>query len=182
MQNIVREIIETYLSTHTVPKIENIASFQAHKSFPSEASMVFITLYRGGEIIASAGRMQPLHTNVQEELLDATLSALRDDRLTSSLTHIDDLKTTQIRLDIVPLSKRQVIANVQEIDVQKHGSILLSQNHMKSALLLPNITNIATTSEEIFYLLTKKAGLDPVLLTTADYTLYRFESDKYSDF
>ena len=60
--------------------------------------------------------------------------------------------------------------------------MILSQNYLKAAILLPNITNIATTSDEVFFLLTKKAGLDPEKITTADYVLYKIESEKHSDF
>lgn len=182
MHTIVREIIEKYLESKTIPHFEDIKGFQKEIVWPIESSMVFVTLYHGGEIIASAGTIQPRHQDTREELLDSTLSALRDDRLANALSKPEDLKTTQIRVDIIPLSKRQVVARITDIDPKNHGAMILSQNYLKAAILLPNITNIATTSDEIFFLLTKKAGLDPEKITTADYVLYKIESDKYSDF
>jgi hypothetical protein len=182
MHTIVREIIERYLETKILPTIENIKGFQKEIAWPTESSMIFVTLYHGGEIIASAGTIQPRHQDPREELLDSTLSALRDDRLMNAISEPDDLKTTQIRVDIIPLSKRQVVARITDIDPKNHGAMILSQNYLKAAILLPNITNIATTSDEIFFLLTKKAGLDAEKITTSDYTLYKIESEKYSDF
>ena len=150
MHTIVREIIEKYLETKTLPALESIKGFQKELTWPTESSMIFVTLYHGGDIIASAGTIQPRHQ--------------------------------QIRVDVIPLSKRQVVARITDINPKIHGAMILSQNYLKAAILLPNITNIATTSDEVFFLLTKKAGLDPEKITTADYVLYKIESEKHSDF
>ena len=182
MHTIVREIIEKYLETKTLPALESIKGFQKELTWPTESSMIFVTLYHGGDIIASAGTIQPRHQDPREELLESTLSAMRDDRLMNAISEIYDLKTTQIRVDVIPLSKRQVVARITDINPKIHGAMILSQNYLKAAILLPNITNIATTSDEVFFLLTKKAGLDPEKITTADYVLYKIESEKHSDF
>lgn len=182
MQHIVRSILSSYLATKVLPTAQDFAEIAELNTQTKEPTAVFVTLYRGGDIIASAGRIQPLHQVVGDELLDSTLLAIMDARAEHALQSSDDLKTTQIRVDLIPLSHRSVISRVSEIDAKKDGAIILSQNYMKAAILLPNITNIATNSDEIYFLLTKKAGLDPEAITSADYVLYRFESIKHSDF
>lgn len=182
MQHIVRALLSSYLTTKTLPTTQDFAEIGELNTQTKEPTAVFVTLYRGGEIIASAGRIQPLHPLIGDELLDSTLLAIMDARAEHTLTSADDLKTAQIRVDLIPLSHRSVISRVSEIDAKKDGAILLSQNYMKAAILLPNITNIATKSDEIYFLLTKKAGIDPDVITSADYVLYRFESIKHSDF
>lgn len=182
MQNIVRSIVSEYLSSKTLPTASQFGEIAELNAQTKEPTAVFVTLYRGGEIIASAGRIQPLHQTLGDELLDSTLLAIMDSRAEYALQNPDDLKTTQIRVDLIPLSHRQVISRVSDIDAKKDGAIILSQNYMKAAILLPNITNVATNSDEVYFILTKKAGLDPEKITTADYVLYRFESIKHSDF
>ena len=78
MHTIVREIIEKYFETKTLPALENIKGFQKELTWPTESSMIFVTLYHGGDIIASAGTIQPRHQDPREELLESTLSAMRD--------------------------------------------------------------------------------------------------------
>jgi AMMECR1 domain-containing protein len=93
----------------------------------------------------------------------------------------DELANVQIRVDIIKPEGRRVLWNVSELDTKREGIILLSQTKNAIWVLLPNITNVASTADEYFQIVCKKAGLDSHELKPEDMVLYGIESTVFSD-
>jgi len=143
---------------------------------------IFVTLYAKGTIIASSGRIHPLKKNTVLELIDNALACLSDPRMVEQVTSPEDLAMISIRVDHLAGNTRKVIQNISEIDPSKHGLIFLSQKFESASVLLPKISTVATTPEDMFFLAVKKANLDIAGLDDDDYILYTFETTVSTDF
>lgn len=143
---------------------------------------IFVTLYTKGTVVASSGRIHPVKKNTVLELIDNALACLSDSRIANELDSLEDFSSVSIRVDHLAGNTRKVIGALTEIDPLKHGLIFLSQKFETAAVLLPKISTVATTAEDLFYLVVKKAGLEPVGLDEDDYILYTFETEVTTDF
>ena len=179
MHKIARRILETYLKEKNILTIEELGlSGSEHET---SKNLVFVTLYKNGGVIASSGRIHLKKPNTLFELIENTLSCLRDPRFAESVKNPDELSNVQIRVDMIRSEGRRTLGNISELDTKREGLILLSQTKNAVGVLLPNIANVASTPAEYFEIVCKKAGLNPTDLKPEDILLYGIESTVFSE-
>ncbi len=170
MHKIARRVIETYLKEKKILTIEELKlSGTEHET---SKNLIFVTLYKNGSIIASSGRIHLKKPNTLFELIENTLFCLRDPRFAEAIKSPDELSKVQIRVDMIRPEQRRIIANISELDTKREGIIMLSQTKNTLGVLLPNITNVASTPEEYFQIVSQKAGLNSADLKPEDMVLY----------
>ncbi len=180
MHTIAKKVLTTYLNEKKIPTIDELGA--TNNPEVKTKNLVFVTLYKDGAIIASSGRVHAKKENTILELIDNTLACLTDPRLSNTLANPMAIDKIQVRVDVIRNEDRRVLQSHKDIDPKNEGFILLSQNLGKLAVLLPNITNIAGTADELFEIICKKAELNPAGLTGSDYVLYGIKSTRYSEF
>lgn len=179
MHKIARRIIETYLKEKKILTIEELGL--AGTEHETSKNLVFVTLYKNGGIIASSGRIHLKKPNTLFELIENTLFCLRDPRFSEAVKNPDELANVQIRVDMIRPEGRRILTNISELDTKREGLILLSQTKNTLGVLLPNITNVASTPSEYLQIVYKKAGLNPADLKPEDMVLYAIESLRFSE-
>lgn len=179
MHKIARRIMETYLKEKKILTIEELGL--AGSEHEKSKNLIFVTLYKNGSVIASSGRIHLKKPNTLFELIENSLFCLRDPRFAEAVKNPDELANIKIRVDMVRPEGRRILANIAELDTKREGLILLSQTKNTLGVLLPNITNVASSGAEYFQIVCKKAGLDPAELKPEDMILYAIESEKFSD-
>jgi len=179
MHTIARRILETYIREKRILSIEELGL--AGSEHETTKNLSFVTIYRDGKVIASSGRIHLKKPNTILELIENTLFCLRDPRFAGAVKNPDALRDVQIRVDLIRPDERRIITDVREIIPRSEGLILLSQTQNTVAVLLPNITNVASTPEEYFEIVCAKAGVNKDALKSEDYILYAISSTVYSD-
>jgi len=180
MHNIARKILETYLGEKRIPTIEELGLAGSEHEKTKQIS--FVTLYKNGKVIASSGRIHLKKPNTLFELIENTLFCLKDPRFIEAVKIPEDLKDVQIRIDLINSERgRRVLKNIGELDTKREWLIFLSQTLSKIGVLLPNITNVASTPEEYLEIVCQKAGVDMSTLRPEDSILYAIESTVYGD-
>lgn len=179
MHKIARQIIETYLREKKILTIEELKlSGSEHET---SKNLMFVTLYKNGSVVASSGRIHLKKPNTLFELIENSLFCLRDPRFVEAVKSPDELAQVQVRVDMIRPEGRRILGNISELDVKREGLILLSQTKNAVGVLLPNIANVASTPNEYFQIVCKKAGLNPQELKPEDMILYGIESTVFSD-
>lgn len=179
MHKIARRIIETYLREKKILTIEELGlSGTEHET---SKNLIFVTLYKNGSIIASSGRIHLKKPNTLFELIENSLFCLRDPRFAEAMKNPDELSNVQIRVDMIRPEGRRILGNISELDTKREGLILLSQTKNTLGVLLPNITNVASSPNEYFQIVCKKAGVNPTDLKPEDMVLYGIESTVFSE-
>lgn len=176
-QTLVRNTLRIYLETGAIPTISELGQTQ-HPDLQTR-HLVFVTLYLGGEVVASSGRVHAIQNHTISECIDNAILALKDPR--ASNINLANLEQVRIRVDVIQSTDRRIIANYTELDARNEGMILLSQNLVKLAVMLPKITTPDATAEDIFRILCKKVDM-PMSQDPTDYVLYAIRSVVYSDF
>ena len=180
MNEIVRKILSVYLSEKRTVTPQELSSDA--NQYVNMRDAVFVTLYHGGDIIASSGRIQCKRENTLQELIENTLLCLKDSRFSEKLQSPEELLTLKIRVDRFAPSDRRVLASIQDLNISKEWLIFLSQKYGAMSVLLPNIVNIASTPEQYLDLVIRKAELEPSVLTAWDYIIYGLKTIVTSDF
>ena len=179
MQKIARRIIETYLQEKKILTIEEL--WLSGTEHETSKNLIFVTFYKNGGIIASSGRIHIKKPNTLFELIENTLFCLRDPRFSEAIKNPDEFKNVQIRVDMIRPEGRRILWNISELNIKREWLILLSQSKNTLWVLLPGITNVASTPSEYFQIVCKKAWLDPASLKPEDIILYGIESRIFSD-
>ncbi len=180
MQELVRKTLEIYLREKRIIVLSEIPASVSQFSKTKDA--VFVTLYFQGSVIASSGRIQCRKDTTVFECIDNTLLCLKDPRFTSALQTPEQLEEIHIRVDILSTVNRRILQKKEDFDIKNEGLIFLSQNHSIMSVLLPGMCNIASTPDECFQIVAKKARLEPDSLTNSDYVLYAIKTERSSDF
>jgi len=179
MHKIARRLLETYLKEKKILTIEELGlSGTEHET---SKNLIFVTLYKNGGIIASSGRIHLKKPNTLFELIENTLFCLRDPRFVEAVKTPEELANVQIRVDMIRPEGRRILGNIKELDIKREGLILLSQSKNTLGVLLPNIANIASTPDEYFQIVCKKAGVNPTDMKSEDMVLYGVESIVFSE-
>lgn len=180
MYNIAKKIIEVYLNEQKIPTIQDLW-LENSKDLETK-HLSFVTLYKNWKIIASSWRINTKKQNTILELIENTLFCIKDPRFWENVKNPLEVKWLNFRVDIIKDDQRKIVKDIKDIDINKNWLIILSQNLWKAWVILPWITNLTSTPEELFNLVCMKAWLDKKTLKEDDYVLYSIESDKYSDF
>lgn len=180
LQTAARKVLETYLSENRIPALSEIGI--AESEYAKTKDPAFVTLYKDGKVVASSGRIHAKNESTAKEMVENALSCLKDPRISGLVAGASDLENVRIRVDVLPPSKRRVLAKISDLDVKKEGVIFLAQGLNRLAVLLPGITNIASKGEELLSIAIKKAGCDASKLSEGDYVVYGIQTEVFSDF
>jgi AMMECR1 domain-containing protein len=155
MYSLVRKTLEIFL---TEKRVITQSEFPADTiSFLNQKDSVFITLYEGGRVIASSGRIQPKKENTLYECIDNTLLCLKDERFSFALQAPENLGRIKIRVDIFNKENRRVLSSIDALDSSREGMMILSQTYGKLAIVLPHMMHVGTDAKSLFSLVCKKA-------------------------
>lgn len=116
------------------------------------------------------------------EVIDNTLLCLSDIRFTENLKSIQELQNLRVRVDHFTPDKRRILESAHDLDMTREWLIFLSQPLGKMSILLPHITNVASTAEDLFDIVCKKAGVEKSNLKKWEYILYAIQTITESDF
>lgn len=117
MQNFVRRALEVYLREH---RILTESEFESDVlPFLNQKNAVFVTLYSGGKVIASQGRIQCQKKNTLYECLDLSLACLTEQRFQSVITSPEMLENVQIRVDLIPQNARRILQNISDLNIRE---------------------------------------------------------------
>lgn len=125
MNKMARNALDFFLKTQNIPTIEDIGE-QFNKLLETK-HISFVTMYLDGRVVASSGRINIKRPNTILELIENTLFCLKDPRFVESVKNPDELKKVKFRVDIVRNEQRKIVNSLQEVDISKHGLILISQ-------------------------------------------------------
>ncbi len=177
---IVKKIIEAYLNEKRILTIPEL--WLANSEYLETKHLSFITLYKDGKIIASSGRVHIKKENTVLELIENTLFCLKDPRFIEAIKNPTEINSVKFRVDIITNAQRKIIKSIEEVDPRMDGLIIISQQQNKLGVILPGITNLVSTSQELFDLVCRKAELDATNLKEEEYILYKIQSTVFSDF
>lgn len=180
MHKIARKVIETYLNEQKIPTLEELGVVENQDV--NTKNLSFVTLYKDWKVIASSWRINLKKPNTLLELVENTLFCLKDPRFVENIKNPLEIKNIKIRVDIINNEQRKVINKLDEIDINKHGLIIISQSQNKLGVILPNMANIISNPQDLFELVCLKAWIDSKNTSEEDYILYSIESYQYSDF
>ncbi|MDD2516394.1 MAG: AMMECR1 domain-containing protein [Candidatus Gracilibacteria bacterium] len=181
MHTIAKRILETYIRDQKILTVPELDLDEEQKKYLETKDISFVTIFKNGKVVGSSGRIHIKRDNTILELIDNTLQTIKDERFSQEIKNVEDLGNITIRVDIISNIQRKVIKNLGQIDVKTDGLILISQDYEKAGIILPNISNIAITPDDLFYLICKKSGLDQDKIKETDYILYKINSTVYSD-
>ncbi len=180
MHEIARTILARYLETQRVPTLDEVGL--SDHALATAKHLVFVTLYLDGAVVASSGRVHIKKNSSALELIEHTLLCLKDERIAQHLGDSTLLDRLQIRVDTIATDARKIITDLTDVDPRWHGLILIAEKYETLAVVLPRMSAVAETADDLFFLVAKKAGLDPDTLDWDDIILYRIETESESDF
>lgn len=180
LQTAARKVLATYLSESRIPVLSEIGI--AESEYAKTKDPVFVTLYKDGKVVASSGRIHAKNESTAKEMVENALLCLKDPRISALVSTVADLENVRIRVDVLPPSKRRVLAKISDLDPKKEGLIFLAQGLNKLSVLLPGIANIASSPEELLSIAIKKASIDASTLSDGDYVVYGVQTEVFSDF
>ncbi len=132
----------------------------------------FVTLHKKGALRGCIGYIQPtkpLYETVQEMAVSAAFNDYRFEPLKA-----EELSEIDIEISVLTPFKR--ISDIEEIEVGKHGLMVVKGNH--SGLLLPQVAAEYGWDRQTFLQHTcLKAGLHPLEWKDKETSLYIFSAD-----
>ena len=135
----------------------------------------FVTLRRlDGELRGCIGTIEPMRSNVAEEIIHNAMSAAtRDPRFPAVLP--SELPALRYGVDV--LSVPEKVRGLEDLDSQVYGVIIETVDGSRRGLLLPRIEGI-DSSEEQWLAVHSKAGIKPGTPVRVErFTVTRFGKD-----
>lgn len=135
----------------------------------------FVTLRRlDGELRGCIGTIEPMRSNVAEEIIHNAMSAAtRDPRFPAVLP--SELPGLRYGVDV--LSVPEKVRGLEDLDSQVYGVIIETVDGLRRGLLLPRIEGI-DSSEEQWLAVHSKAGIKPGTPVGVErFTVTRFGKD-----
>lgn len=135
----------------------------------------FVTLRRlDGELRGCIGTIEPMRSNVAEEIIHNAISAAtRDPRFPGVLRR--ELPDLKYGVDVLSVPER--VSGLEDLDSQVYGVIIETVDGSRRGLLLPRIEGVDSTEEQ-WLAVHSKAGIKrgaPVLVER--FTVTRFGKD-----
>jgi len=162
-----RDSIENYLDKGTIHSPpEHLPS-----ELTAEKGGTFVTLKKRGELRGCIGTVEPVHSNLAEEIIkNAFSAAFRDPRF--SPLQPEELSEIDISVDV--LSNMELVEETSELDPRKYGILVRSDG--QSGLLLPDLEGVNSVEEQLNIAL-QKAGIS----SNQPYQIYRFTVTRYAE-
>ena len=135
----------------------------------------FVSLHRHGQLRGCIGTIQPVESNLAQEIIQNAISAATRDPRFPALS-ADELDELDVKVDV--LAEPEPIHGAEELDPRRYGLIVQSVTHpRRRGLLLPDLEGIDTVEQQVYYTRVHKAGIsDP----NEPVQMYRFEVRRYT--
>ena len=165
-----RRAVELYVleRQHLQPPNDLAPEFQVRAG-------AFVSIHMlDGELRGCIGTIEPLRTNLAQEIIDNAISAAsRDPRFPP----IESSELSQLVFSVDVLTAPELIDSIKDQDPKIHGLIVQSSRHeWKRGLLLPDLETIDTAEKQLYYTRVYKANItDP----KEPVQLYRFQVERY---
>ncbi len=170
MLDIVKQTLE-YIIQNQTPPLKNNLIIQNEKLLETKWS-VFVTFYKNGNIIASAGNIMEIASDLVNETIASTTEALKQ------ITNISDANTYQIRVDT--LSARSVLTDkkISDLNPMTTGAFAIKKDYSKLAVILPNISANITSGNDLQKALELKIWEN----INEDFIVYEFTTQTFTSF
>ena len=130
---------------------------------------VFVSLHKSGALRGCIGTIEPVQSNVAQEIIHNAISAAtRDPRFPP--VRSDELNDLEISTDVLSESER--VSSLDELDPERYGVIV--EKGYRRGLLLPNLEGVDTVEKQIDIVLSK-AWINK----DEEYEIQRFEVIRY---
>ncbi len=151
MVDIVKQVVEFYLKNNKIPEKKDLVIID--KTLENRRWNFFVTIYKSGEVSWSAWNIKELKINALEELIANAIEAVNDKRFSLTMW---DLKNLEYRVD--EIVKREVLWDLEifKLDPFKKWVIAIKKDREKMAVILPNISPLLLTGEDLVSSLGKK--------------------------
>jgi AmmeMemoRadiSam system protein A len=152
-----REAIESYVGGHKQiepPPLEELGAEARSRAG------AFVTIRREGRLRGCIGTIQPVCSNVAEEVIrNAVLAATQDPRFAPIRS--SELADLEIKVDV--LTEPEPVTSLDQLDPKRFGLIVQSEvDPRKRGLLLPDLEGIDTVERQVHWTRHHKAGItDP---------------------
>jgi AmmeMemoRadiSam system protein A len=158
-----RKAVETYIKEGKVFTPEKLTLQM------KERAGTFVSIHKLGELRGCIGTIEPVRSNVAEEIiLNAIGSAIRDPRFLPITP--DELKDLDYSVDV--LTTPEPVKSQDQLDPKRYGVIV--EAGFRKGLLLPALEGVDTVEEQVD-VCRQKAGIAP----NEPVRLYRFEVKRY---
>ncbi len=158
-----KKTVETYIKEGRVFKPPKLTLKM------KERAGVFVSIHKLGELRGCIGTLEPVRSNVAEEIiLNAIGSAIRDPRFLPITP--DELKDLDYKVDV--LTTPEPVKSQDQLDPRRYGIIV--EAGFRKGVLLPDLEGVDTVEEQVD-VCRQKAGIAP----NEPVWLYRFEVKRY---
>jgi len=136
----------------------------------------FVTLKKAGQLRGCIGYIEPRVSLIEAVANNAQSAALRDPRFTP----VTPQELADISIEISALTPLEPVADVEDIEVGRHGLVISRGPHR--GLLLPQVpVEWGWDREEFLQQTCHKAGLPPEAWKQNDTELLSFEAEVFSE-
>ncbi|AKM82590.1 TPA: AmmeMemoRadiSam system protein A [Candidatus Berkelbacteria bacterium] len=166
--DLVKQTVEGYLTEEKLPTISNLPSPLAIRS-----SGCFVSIHTKDKDLLRGciGTIMPTHKSLGGEIIaNAIEAAFHDPRFKP----IEKKELDKLKYSVDVLGKIEAVKSENELDPEKYGVIVRSNDLIRSGLLLPNLEGIKDTETQI-QIAREKGGI----ATDEEVLLYRFTADRY---
>lgn len=145
MIGLIREVIQVYFKTLSVPQLDDVNVW--NQALLDTKGNCFVTIFLKGDVRGSSWNIKEILPTLAEEIILNTVNAISKDERFTPLSIIESEQIT-LRVDII--SNRTVIARSAEekkenisilssVDPIKNWIIVIKKDYSTSATILPNI-------------------------------------------
>ncbi|MEA2088941.1 MAG: AmmeMemoRadiSam system protein A [Patescibacteria group bacterium] len=164
---LVKQTIESYIKNNTIISVpKNLPD-----NFYFKKAGVFVTIKNKNKLRGCIGTYIPTKKNIAKEIISNAVSACSRDTRFYPITKNE---LPDLNYEISILNPPQLIKNIKNHDVKKHGIIIKCVDG-KCGLLLPDLDGIDLTSQQIA-IACEKGGINPKIDKTI---LYYFTIEKH---
>lgn len=180
MNTIAKKALAFFLAHQRAPTPEELGA-QAHPLAASK-HLAFVTFYKNGAVVASSGRVEPKKPNTVAECADNAALCAQDPRFAAAgLSKPGDADALRCRVDVIDKANRRMVKSAAEVDALREGMLVISQAEGKLGLVLPGVAPAVTSSQELYEVALRKAGL-PASTPQESVVIYALASQVFSDF
>ncbi len=177
MIQVAKQTIDFYLKNFKTPKIEELNIDD--KSLLEKKWSIFVTIYKKWEIRWASGNIKEIKENTAEEIIENTVSAISKDSRFKPIK-LDEVKDLKIRVDTITNRKILGDKEILQVDPVKLWVLAIKKDYDSMAVILPNITPLLLTWEDLIPVL--KAKFNTKEFDEKEYILYQIKTDVVDNF
>ena len=172
MLQIAQQSLNFMILNNTIPTKNDISV--SNQELLQARGSVFVTLYKNGKIVASAGNIKEIETDLVNEIIANTYQAYKE-AIQANIV----LENIQIRVDFV--SQRTLFQNksITQISPVSHGVIVIKKTQDKAWVILPNISTNLTSWNDLSKALSLKLSEN---FEEENYYVYEISTQTFTSF